>query len=147
MKKKTIVITVFSVLIFITLILFASLLRQALSYDVAYPNGVYDLGAGVLVLVLVIVGGNVVLYEFDLFYTICYFLIKTKTKIRSILNILSNLTLVIVLARVLALSIFADGLALFDEVVASPLDLFFIYVVLRIIYFIVSIFLRFNRKG
>ena len=145
MKKKIIVITVFSISILITLILFASWVMQALSYDM-YSNNEFDIGEGVFGFVLIIIGGIVVFYELDLFYTVYYFLIKTKTKIQSILNIIANLTLVVTIVRILTLSIFSDSLLLFDEVVVSPIDLFLIYFVLRIIYFIVSMNFRLNKN-
>ena len=139
------VIAVFSALILSTLILFAVWVMQALSFDM-YSNNEFDIGEGVVGLVIIIAGGIVVLYELDLFYSIYYFLIKPKTKAQSILNIFSNLTLIAALVRILTLTVFSDGLALFDKVVASPSDLFLIYVVLRIVYFIVSMILRFNKK-
>ena len=145
MKKKIIVITVFSISILTTLILFASWVMQALSYDM-YSNNEFDIGEGVFGFVLIIIGGIVVFYELDLFYTVYYFLIKTKTKIQSILNIIANLTLVVAIVRILTLSIFSDSLLLFDEVIVSPIDLFLIYFVLRIIYFIVSMNFRLNKN-
>lgn len=145
MKKKIIVITVFSISILTTLILFASWVMQALSYDM-YSNNEFDIGEGVFGFVLIIIGGIVVFYELDLFYTVYYFLIKTKTKIQSILNIIANLTLVVAIVRILTLSIFSDGLLLFDEVIVSPIYLFLIYFVLRIIYFIVSMNFRLNKN-
>lgn len=145
MKKKIIVIIVFSISILTTLILFASWVMQALSYDM-YSNNEFDIGEGVFGFVLIIIGGIVVFYELDLFYTVYYFLIKTKTKIQSILNIIANLTLVVAIVRILTLSIFSDSLLLFDEVVVSPIDLFLIYFVLRIIYFIVSMNFRLNKN-
>ena len=145
MKKKIIVITVFSISILTTLILFASWVMQALSYDM-YSNNEFDIGEGVFGFVLIIIGGIVVFYELDLFYTVYYFLIKTKNKIQSILNIIANLTLVVAIVRILTLSIFSDSLLLFDEVIVSPIDLFLIYFVLRIIYFIVSMNFRLNKN-
>ena len=145
MKKKIIVITVFSISILTTLILFASWVMKALSYDM-YSNNEFDIGEGVFGFVLIIIGGMVVFYELDLFYTVYYFLIKTKTKIQSILNIIANLTLVVAIVRILTLSIFSDSLLLFDEVIVSPIDLFLIYFVLRIIYFIVSMNFRLNKN-
>ena len=123
MKKKITVIAVFSVLILSTLILFAAWLMQDLSYDM-YSNNELDIGEGVFGLVLIIIGGSLVFYELDLFYTVYCFLIKPKTKAQSILNILSNLTLLTVLVRILTLTVFMGGFTLFDKVVASPSDLF-----------------------
>ena len=78
MKKKITVIAVFSVLILSTLILFAAWLMQALSYDM-YSNNELDIGEGVFGLVLIIIGGSLVFYELDLFYTVYCFLIKWNT--------------------------------------------------------------------
>jgi hypothetical protein len=77
------------------------------------------------------VGGFVVFYEFDLFYTAYYFLIKPKTIAKSILNILSDLSLLLVFFS----EYYKD---VFEEDVIAPLTVLFTYVVLRIIYFIIS---------
>ena len=145
MKKKIIVIAAFSGLILITLIFSALCLMQIVSYYDC-SNNEFDIGEAAGLLLFTIVGGIIVFYELDLFYTVYYFLIRTKTKIQSTLNILSHLTLIAVIARILALSFFSDSLLLFEEVPASPNDLFLIYIVLRIISFIVPIVIRFNKK-
>ena len=141
MKKKIIVTAAFSILILITVIVFSAWVMQALNYDM-YSNNKFDIGEGVGALILMYVGGMVVFYELDLFYTIYYFLVKPKTKIKSILNILSNLSLILVFVY----TFLSDGLmwVLTGEVI--PIGLFLIYGILRIVYFIVSIILRFNKN-
>ena len=141
MKKKIIVTAAFSILILITVIVFSAWVMQALNYDM-YSNNKFDIGEGVGALILMYVGGMVVCYELDLFYTIYYFLVKPKTKIKSILNILSNLSLILVFVY----TFLSDGLmwVLTGEVI--PIGLFLIYGILRIVYFIVSIILRFNKN-
>ncbi len=84
-------------------------------------------GAGLII----VVGGFVVFYELDLFYTTYYFFIMPKTITKSILNILANFSLVLIF--------FSEYLSdIFEEDVIVPIVLFLIYVVLRIVYFAVS---------
>ncbi len=137
MKKKIIVIAAFSVLILITAIIFTSWIMQALGFDM-YSNDEFDIGEGFFGLILTVVGGTVIFYELDLFYTVYYFLIKPKTKIKSILNILSNLSLLFAIMYV-GLSIFFIGQRVYESV---PITLLLAYVILRIVYLIVSIVLK-----
>lgn len=137
MKKKIIVIAAFSVLILITVIIFTSWIMQALGFDM-YSNDEFDIGEGFFGLILTVFGGMVIFYELDLFYTVYYFLIKPKTKIKSILNILSNLSLLFAIMYV-GLSIFFIGQRVYESV---PITLLLAYVILRIVYLIVSIVLK-----
>ncbi len=134
--KKKIVITVFSLLIFVTAIIFIVGAISSYNYDVKTLSG--DIGdakwIGFGAILTLIIGGFVVFYEFDLFYTVYYFLIKPKTKIKSALNILSNISLLLV--------IFTDNIAyflfkyiseIFGEESIVLMALLIIYVVLRII--------------
>ena len=91
--KKKIIICVFSILILITAIVFIIGAIQSYNYDIT--NNPDDKWVGFGSVLTLMVGGFVVFYEFDLFYTAYYFLIKPKTKAKSILNILANFTLVI----------------------------------------------------
>lgn len=77
------------------------------------------------------VGGFVVFYELDLFYTVYYFFIKPKTVAKSILNILSDLSLLLIFFS----EYYKD---IFKEDVIAPLIVFFTYLVLRIVYVMVS---------
>ena len=126
--KKKIIIGVFSLLILITAIAFIVGAINTYNYEVANDDIMVGFGA---VMVLG-VGGFVVFYELDLFYTVYYFFVKPKIIAKSILNIISNLTLLIIF--------FSDGIAhilyrslnIFKEDWILPIILFFIYVILRI---------------
>ena len=93
--KKKIIICVFSVLIFITAIVFIVGAIQSYNYDMDPANGV-DILEGFGAVITLMVGGFVVFYELDLFYTVYYFLIYPKTIAESILNLLANATLLLV---------------------------------------------------
>ena len=60
--------------------------------DEVANDDIVGLGAAIIL----VIGGFVVFYELDLFYTLYYFFVKPKTIAKSILNVLANLTLVIV---------------------------------------------------
>ena len=91
--KKKIIIGIFSLLIFITAIIFIVGAISSYNYDIT--NNPDDKWLGFGSVLTLMVGGFIVFYEFDLFYTIYHLLIKPKTIAKSILNILANLTLVI----------------------------------------------------
>lgn len=132
--KKKIIIGVFLLLIFITATIFIVSAIDSYNCDMDPNNGVDMLegfGAGLII----VVGGFVVFYELDLFYTTYCFFIKPKTITKSILNSLSNFSLVLIFFS----GYLSDVLSgIFKEDVIVPIILFFIYVVLRIIYFMVS---------
>lgn len=129
--KKKIIICAFLLLILVTVIYTAVSAVISYQYDMDPPNGV-DILEGFDAVLIIMVGGFAVFYELDLFYTVYYFFIKPKTVVKSILNILSDLSL---------LSIFFSEYYkdIFEEDVIAPLIVFFVYIVLRIVYFIVSI--------
>jgi hypothetical protein len=87
--KKKIIIGIFSALIFITAVIFITMTISACS---EIESGIDGLAA----LFLLLVGGFIVLCELDLFCTVYYFFVKPKTIAKSILNILSTLSLVFV---------------------------------------------------
>ena len=129
MKKKKIIIAC----IFLTLIAFTAIYtivsaKKSYQYDMA--NGV-DILEGFDTVLIMMVGGLVVFYELDLFYTVYYFFIKPKTVAKSILNIFSNLSLLLIFFS----EYYKD---IFKEDVIAPLIVFFTYIVLRILYLIVS---------
>ena len=136
MKKKTI-IGAFSLLIVITAIVCIIAVIDSYNYDMDPNNGV-DILEGLGVVLIAVVGGFVVFYELDLFYTV-YFFTKPKTIVKSILNVVSNLCLLTIF--------FSDGIArflythfnMFDEDWILPIVLFLTYVALRIIGAMISI--------
>lgn len=103
------------------------------NYDMDPANGI-DIMEGMGAAMLIGLGGFVVFYELDLFYTVYYFLVKPKTITKSILNILSNVSLllqffVVRIARVLSIH---------EEMIVA-IALFFIYLILRAVCAFVSI--------
>lgn len=131
--KKKIIICVFLLLIFITATIFIVSAIDSYNYDMDPNNGV-DILEGFGAVLIIVVGGFVVFYELDLFYTVYYFFVKPKTKTKSILNILANISLVLILVYNHLSDIFMELRAL--EI--TPLILFFIYITLRIVYCVVS---------
>lgn len=129
--KKKIIICVFSILILITAIVFIVGAIQSYNYDIT--NNPVDKWVGFGSVLTLMVGGFVVFYEFDLFYTAYYFLIKPKTKAKSILNILANFTLVIMFfTDSISHFLFKYVSEIFGEEVILLFTLFFTYVILRI---------------
>ena len=130
--KKKIIICVFSILILITAIVFIIGAIQSYNYDMDPANGV-DIFEGFGAVLIAVVGGLVVFYELDLFYTAYYFLIKPKTIAKSMLNILANLTLLIMFfTDSIAHFLFKYVSEVFGEEVILFFTLFFTYVILRI---------------
>lgn len=123
--------------IFLTILAFTMICTivsavAAYRYDMDPANGV-DIMEGMAAAMLVVLGGFVAFYEFDLFFTIYYFLFKPKTIAKSILHILSNLSLLLQfccvgIARALSIS----------EETNVAIALFLIYLVLRSICVLLS---------
>ena len=130
--KRKIIIGVFLTLILITVIIFIVGAISSYNYDIInHPDDKW-LGFGAVL--TLIVGGFVVFYELDLFYTTYYFFIKPKTIAKSILNVLSNLTLLIMFfTDSIAHFLFKYVSQIFGEEVILLFALFFIYVILRIV--------------
>jgi hypothetical protein len=131
--KKKIIICVFSVLIIITALATIIGAIDSYKYDMDPKNGV-DALEGFGAVIIAVVGGYVVFYELDLFYTVYYFFIKPKTLTKSILNVLSNICLVLVF--------FTDDIAhllylyvsqIFGEEIIVFLALLCIYVISRVV--------------
>lgn len=132
--KKKILIGVFLLLIFITAIVFIVGAVDSYNYDMDPANGI-DIMEGMEAAFLILIGGFVVFYELDLFYTVYYFLIRPKTLIKSILVILSNLTLILVL--------FSENIIdfiriYFRNIVGSPFEESIIPIGLLLIYIILK---------
>ena len=122
--KKKIVICVFLTVILITTIFFVAAAIDSYNYDMDPANGV-DILEGFGAVLAIMIGTFVVFYELDLFYTVYYFLIKPKTIVKSILNILANMSLLLIF--------FTDYYKnVFSEDVIAIFIVLTIYVVLRI---------------
>ena len=130
--KKKIIICVFSILILITAIVFIIGAIQSYNYDIT--NNPDDKWVGFGLVLTLMVGGFIVFYEFDLFYTIYHLLIKPKTIAKSILNILANLTLVIMyFTDSIAHFLFEHVSEIFGEEILLLFALFLVYIILRIV--------------
>ncbi len=139
--KKKIIIAVFSLLILVTAIIFIVGAISSYNYDVKTLSG--DIGdakwIGFGAILTLMVGGFVVFYELDLFYTVYYFLIKPKTAIKSTLNILSNISLLLVIfTDYISHFLFKYVSDIFSEEIIVLFALFLIYVILRIVCVIIS---------
>lgn len=132
-KKKIMIVSIFLMLILITSFVFLKGAIDSYNYDMDPNNGV-DIMEGMGAAMLIVLGGFVVFYEFDLFYTVYYFLVKPKTITKSILNILSNVSLLLqfFVARI------ARALSISEETNLA-IALFFIYLVLRTVCAFVSV--------
>ena len=131
--KKKIIIGVFSLLIVITAIVFIIGAISSYNYDMDPNNGV-DILEGFGAVLIAVVGGLVVFYELDLFYTVYYFLIKPKTIAKSVLNVFANLTLVIMFfTDSIAHFLFKYVSEIFGEEIILLVALIFTYIILRIV--------------
>ena len=90
-KTKKIIIYTFCLgLILCTVILSVAAAVSSYSYDI---NNSVDVFGGFGAAFYLMLGSFFVLYETDLFCTVHYFIFKPKTKLKTALNILSNLSL------------------------------------------------------
>ena len=120
-------------MILITAIFFIFAAVDSYNYDMDPANGV-DIMEGFGAIFTLIIGGFVVLYELDLFYTTYYFFIKPKTKAKSILNVASNLTLLsIAFSDSIAHFLYRYVSKAFGEEVIVLLALILTYITLRIV--------------
>ena len=133
MKKKIIIIA-FALLIAFTAVFFTVLAVSSYLYDMDPKNGV-DLFEGFAAAFTLLIGGFVILYELDLFYTTYYFFVKPKTPVKTILNILSNLSLVLMFVYGYLSHVYME-LRAYEETSGI---LFLAYFFLRMIYVAVSI--------
>ncbi len=131
--KKKIIICIFSLLILTTAILTLVGAKESYDYDMDPANGV-DIMEGFGAAILIVLGGFIVIYELDLFYTTYYFFIKPKTMSKSLLNIFSNLSLFLVFFSDYLANVLYTHLNIFEEDWLFPLFLFFIYIILRLVY-------------
>lgn len=92
--KKIITVAAFLSFITCTMVLSITGAIQSYNYDI---NHNVDILEGFGALLCLMIGGFLVLYETDLFYTVYYFLFKPKTKAKTVLNLLSDLSLVLII--------------------------------------------------
>lgn len=134
--KKKIVVGSFLALILITIVVFIIGAIKTYNYEITNDDIMVGLGA---VMVLA-VGGLVVFYELDLFYTMYYFFVKPKTIAKSILNVASNLTLLsIVFTDTIAHFLYMYVSEVFGEEVIVLFVLIFTYIILRMVCALISV--------
>lgn len=90
---EKIVIGIFTALILVTAIAFLAVALYPFDYDYNDPNAKYAAFGALIVLFL---GACVVWCECDLFYTVYYLMFRPKTLLKTILNILSSLSLLLI---------------------------------------------------
>lgn len=127
--KKKIIIYIFSALIILTAIIFFILAIDTYAYEAKNDDILVGLGAAIVM----VIGGFTVLYEFDLFYVVYYFFIKPRSKAKSVLNVLSNVSLILIFAYTFLSDVFME----LRKYEFTPLVLFAIYIILRMLYLIV----------
>lgn len=135
--KKKIIIGIFSSLILITLVL--SWILAIVSWRADVQNGI-DLFEGFGTIVALFFGGFTALYELDLFYTVYYFFVKPRTKVKSVLNILSNgCFLLTFFSGYLGRLLYRYASEIFREDYLLIIGVFATYLVLRTAYFLVAV--------
>lgn len=92
--KKKIIIFGFLALMAATLALGVFYAVESYRFDMDPANGV-DILERLGAAMIMIVTGFLLVYEIDLFYTVYYFFVLPKTKVKSILNICAQLSLVL----------------------------------------------------
>ena len=127
--KKKIIIYIFSALIILTAIIFFVLALDTYAYETKNDDILVGLGAAIVM----VIGGFTVFYEFDLFYVVYYFFIKPRSKAKSVLNVLSNVSLILIFAYTFLSDVFME----LRKYEFTPLVLFAIYIILRMLYLIV----------
>ncbi len=129
---KKILILIFAVLIIATATVSVIVAISSYLYDMDSANG-EDLLEGVGAAMILVVGGLAVFYEFDLFFTIYYFVARPKTKVKTALNILSHLCLIS--------TVFCDGIAKLisvrEEIIVFG-ALVAVYGISRSVYFLIT---------
>ena len=94
-KKKIIVVLAFCTLILATAIVFIVLAIDTYRMEMNDPS--IDILEGLGACIVVVIGGFIVFYECDLFYTVYYLFCRQKRKVKTVLVILANVTLLLIL--------------------------------------------------
>lgn len=126
MKTKRIVSIAFCTLILVTMLVFAVSAIRTYRIETADPavDILEDMGAAMVA----IIGGAVVFFECDLFYTVRYLLFGQKRRAKTALVVVANVTLLLILLYA-HLSDKYMGLRQFE---VTPFVLFAVYLVIRV---------------
>lgn len=135
MKKKTIVALAFCALILATTIAFIVFAIDTYRMEMNDPA---DIWAGMGTVLVVFVGGFIVFYECDLFYTVYYLFFGQKRTVKTVLVILANITLLLIFVY----SYLSDRYMELRKYEITPLVLFAVYIILKIVasFFSISAF-------
>ena len=127
MKKKIIVAIAFCALILATTI--AVIVAAADTYRMEMNDPAIDILEGLGAGMIIVVGGCVVFYECDLFYTTYYLLCRQKRKVKTALIILANVALLLILVYIYLSDLpMCMELRKYENI---PLILFVVYLVLK----------------
>ncbi len=124
MKKKTIVALAFCALILATAIGFIVFAIDTYRMEMNNPA---DIWAGMGAAIVVLVGGFIVFYECDLFYTVYYLFFGQKRKVKTVLVILANVSLLLILVY----SHLSNRYMELRKYEITPLVLFAVYIILK----------------
>lgn len=94
MRKKYITASVFCALMLLTAVFF--LIAGIDVYRTEMEQSPNESFAGMGAAILAVIGIYILICELNLFVTVCYFLFSRKTTARTVLSILSSLTLVLI---------------------------------------------------
>lgn len=129
-KTKKIIIYTFCLgLILSTVILSVAAAVSSYSYDI---NNSVDVFGGFGAAFYLMLGAFFVLYETDFFCTVHYFIFKPKTKLKTALNILSNLSLLILFIYGYLIEVYTELRKYESPLLAVAL--FLAYMILRTAY-------------
>ena len=131
--KKWIVVAVFLALILFTVVYTA--VTAVLSYRYDMETGV-DIFAGMGAAITIVIGGAIVFYECDLFFTVYYFFVGKRTKTKTALHLISNgwLLFTFVGAAPTAKLLARAGVDFFKEETLFVVGAFLLYLLLRTVY-------------
>ena len=124
MKKKIIVALAFCALILATTIGFIVFAIDTYRMEMNNPA---DIWAGMGAAIVVLVGGFIVFYECDLFYTVYYLFFGQKRKVKTVLVILANVSLLLILVY----SHLSNRYMELRKYEITPLVLFAVYIILK----------------
>ncbi len=129
-KTKKIIIYTFCLgLILCTVILSVAAAVSSYSYDI---NNSVDVFGGFGAAFYLMLGAFFVLYETDFFCTVHYFIFKPKTKLKTALNILSNLSLLLLFIYGYLIEVYMELRKYESPLLAVAL--FLAYIILRTAY-------------
>ena len=129
---KRITVSVFLALIICTLVLSIAGAIESHNYDI--KNNV-DIFEGLGAVFCLLIGGFAVLCEIDLFCTVFYFLFKSKTIAKTVLNLLSGLSLVFLVTYCYLIDAYME-LRKYESP-ALVIILFSAYVIFRFVYVVI----------